>query len=157
MGKDLATQGGTPTAMEKVEAFFADIRPDEAEDPIEVQARIMAQILDAPTLDEAFTVGDALSAEDLLDVPLEIQSVRWAKSAYEGGINYFAVAFGNRFDSGLPIVFTTGAGNIVALLRRCELHNEFPVRFRMIRKDRATEAGYFPIVFARIGPGPIAA
>lgn len=150
MVKDLATREETETAVARVDSFFADVQTVESIDPIEVQARIMAQILDAPTLDEAFTVGDALGAEDLLDVPLEITSVRWQRSAFEQGFRYFAIAYGQRFDEGLPIVFTTGAGNIVALLRRCELNGEFPVKFKMMRKDRATEAGYFPIVFARI-------
>jgi hypothetical protein len=147
--KEVATPQGS--AVEKVDAFFADIDLNEGEDPIEVQARIMAQILDAPTLDDAFNSGDTLSAEDLIDVPLEIDRVSWQRSSYKAGLQYFAVAFGQRLDEGLPVIFTTGAGNIVALLRRCQLHDEFPVQFKMVRAEQESEDGNRPIRFTRIG------
>jgi hypothetical protein len=147
-GKEVATPQGS--AIEKVDAFFADIDLSEGEDPLEVQARIMAQILDAPTLDDAFSSGETLSAEDLIGVPLEVDRVSWQKSSYKQGLQYFAVAFAQRLDEGVPIIFTTGAGNIMALLRRCQLHDEFPVAFKMIRAEGESEDGNRPIRFARI-------
>lgn len=158
MSKEVATVGAEGSAIAKVDEFFRDVRIETDEDPLEVQARIMAQILDAPTIDDAFNLGGAMSAEDLLDVPLRIESVKWQKSSYEQGFVYFAVAFGERLDEAAPVVFTTGAGNIVALLRRAEVNGEFPIQFKMRRKEKATEAGYFPIVFERLTPtAPVSA
>lgn len=126
----------------RVDEFFAGLGEDRLEDPLEIQARIMAEILEAPTLDEAFDVGKATPMESLFGVPLEVDAVKWQRSRYKEGFRYFAVCFGIRLDDSSRIVATTSAGNVVAFLRRAELRGELPVRFGVRARDAASEEGF---------------
>lgn len=82
--------------------------PELIADPAEVAAEIVDRLLAEKGAD-VLTAGKALHARDVLNVPIMLQRVRWARSRYdEGGPGVFALLEGVRGDTGEQIVVTCG-------------------------------------------------
>lgn len=99
------------------------------DDPNQAARDMAVRVLAAETEDEIFADDSALSADDLLGVPLLIRSVRWLPSTKEGeGPNVYAVINGTRGDDGSEIVLTCGGQRVMLQLLQAGRKNLFPLQ-----------------------------
>lgn len=99
------------------------------EDSESVAKDIIYRILTAEDEDAIFGKQSATSAVDILDIPLEIQSVRWSKSEFtEEGPAVYALIEANRMDDGSPVVISCGSRNVMSQLLACQRQGLLPLK-----------------------------
>ena len=115
-------------------------------DPADIQAQIIAQLLEASS-DEELNRVEAEGWQQLEGVPVEVRGFAWRESAYgeEGGYPVFLVVRGFRMDDGSPVVLTTGSGNVMAQLANLAKRGRVPGAIcTLVKAKEATKQGYRP-------------
>lgn len=116
------------------------------DDPEQISAEIVAQLLSATTDAELERVGTAEGWRDLIDVPVRLAGFRWRPSSFDEGSAVFFVVFGERLDTGEQVVLTTGARNVLAQLCNMAERGTLVGAVRAIREsDSPTRNGYRPL------------
>lgn len=101
-------------------------------DPAETQAAIIRAILLAPDLDAAFADTPVFGTPDLVGVPLEINSVKVAKSKYgKDGKGGYLIAFATNLEDGSNIIFTTSAAKVAARILWLQMHDMLPFKIKV--------------------------
>jgi hypothetical protein len=126
-------------------AQFADmarVLPTAEED---ASMSIVAQILQATTVEELDAPWRDTDGEALIGVTFEAQSVTLHQSDYTEGLGVFLRVEGVRLDNGEVVSFSTGSVSTVAQLVRAFTLNAFPFVAEIVKADRPTKKGYFPL------------
>jgi len=121
--------------------YLDDMRGADDETPEQVQAEIARRILSATSMDDVWGATKTLSARDLLNTPLVVESVRWVKSAYNNGAPKFAVVDAKNVYGDAPVVFTCGALNVVLTLYKAQKFDALPMPVVMREKPSSSTAG----------------
>lgn len=112
-----------------------------------VRLRIVSQILNATTPEEIVNAGKAEGLEQYLGRPLEVHDAVARPSTIEGdGMAGFLVMDCVTLDDGERAIITTGAENVVLRVAAAADRGLLPIRFKVRRSGRPTEAGYFPFI-----------
>ena len=112
-----------------------------------VSADIAARILSADSAEAVLAPQTTTPADDLIDVPLRIEGVKWLGSTFQEGPAVYAVvsAVDLRPGQAGAVTVTTGAQTALAQLFRLAQLDAFPVLVRFVRAPKATAAGYYPV------------
>lgn len=121
--------------------------PEVMDDPAQIQAEIIEQLLAAESDAELESVGNATGWRDLLGVPVEIHGFRWRPSAFEegSGPSVFFVVSATRLDTGEQVVLTTGSANVLAQLCNMARRGTLVGAVRMAKAaEKPTKSGFTP-------------
>lgn len=146
--------GAPPAEVESMQDKIAKYLSGEgvkvADDPEEINRRIVTQILSAQTPEEVITPVEVQHARDLIDIPLEIADVSWNQSDYEAGNPWYAIVDAKRVDTGESIVVTCGGQKVMAQLFKYAIEKWFPMRAAFRQSERPTSAGYYPLRLEKV-------
>lgn len=135
--------GSGPSAQEILQAIVgADSLPDQKAE--QSQAAIVARILQAGDPDAVLDMGQPVGADELEQVPLEVNGVRWMKSTFEEGPGVYAVIDAVRGDNNEPVKVTTGSTNVMTQLLKLQTMGALPQRVKIVKSARPTQSGYYP-------------
>lgn len=135
--------------LDAVRAALIDgIELPEADDPDLIARQIVLRILQADTPEKVLEPAATTSAQDILGVPIEVASVRWAKSSLEGGPPLFAIFEGQRLDEGEPVVVTCSGRNVMAQAVALTAQDAWPLTIKFVQAERQTSRGYRPLWLA---------
>lgn len=109
-------------------------------------ADIIAQVLQADSVDEVLADIDAMHWHDFLDVPVTVYGCKWQRSDFEAGMPFYVVVDGLRHDTNYRGPITIGAQTVIAQLVRLAQLKAFPVTLRLTHAtDKPTRGGYMPL------------
>jgi hypothetical protein len=123
-------------------ADMARVLPTAEED---ASMSIVAQILQATTVQELDAPWNDTDGEALIGVTFEAQAVTVHQSDYADGLGVFLRVEGVRLDNGEVISFSTGSVSTVAQLVRAYVIKAFPFVCEIVKAERPTKKGYFPL------------
>lgn len=133
------------TVGSMVEVHIGNHPSTYVEDSDEAMLGMIAQILDAPTIEDVMNPQSAEGVRDNLDRPFRVERFAFSSSEYEEGSPWFMIIFGKFLDSGDDVVFTTGGIRIMAQLMRAMELGALPVEVIARKAKRATRRGFFPL------------
>lgn len=113
-------------------------------DPEAIQRDITQRILNAPSLDAALAMGQAVHSKEILGVPLVIRGFRFQESGFDKGPGTYAVIDAVHTETGEAIAVTAGSVNVMAALLKLAMENALPFEGRIVETDRPTRDGFFP-------------
>lgn len=143
LSTDVVPADGTDLTYEDLMASL----PIET-DPNEVTRRILNQLGQAKTLDEAFAVWETTSSKNLAGRAFEVLSVRWSWYMTTSNEVPLAEVSAIEIGTGEPVTWVTTAKNICGFLWWLQLNKALPAKFRILEK--ATRSGNTVLVPARI-------
>ena len=117
-----------------------------------VAKRIDARIMSATSAAEVLCTDAVLHGQDYLNVPFQLLNVEGRPSDQPQGLPFYAVLTITTAD-GEIVPMTTGARSV--MLKAAKLHSlgALPLWVRIVKSDKATEAGNFPLdLMAADGP-----
>ena len=111
---------------------------------------ILTRILMAETLDDVFAPLDTEGLLELLDTPIQVQSIRWGDSSFDSGLGVFFVVEAQRAN-GDRIVTTTGSSTCMVQLARAYCLGAIPGLIVIPRQaKKETKNGYRPLNLERV-------
>lgn len=118
-------------------------RDDES--TTEIVQRMVSQVFAANTAEEIFGASTVIGLKDYLDKPFTVIDADWYKSSFTEGAPMFMVL--TAADANGTIVrLSTGAVMPQAMVYRAKVAGVLSdVRVKAERKDRPTQAGFYPI------------
>lgn len=122
-----------------LEAAQGDV---EERNPAEVTMEIIARIVNAKTIEEAFDSPGATHARDYLDTYFLLTDVRFNESTFDAGGPQFYGLLTGATDDGEKLVITCGAAQVIAQAWKLRDLGSLPARVRLVESDRPTKAGY---------------
>lgn len=121
------------------------------------QGDIIAQVLNAATLEEILLPPEAIHAEAVKGIPLSIHAVKYQRSDFQEGSPFYAVLDATRHDTNERVPITVGAQTIIAQLMRLSQLSLLPARVVIINATkRPTKNGYWPLRLHLDKSGPVA-
>lgn len=144
----------TNTGLSKVDSILAPLRgiiasiPPVTEDPT---PRMMAAIAAAP---DAASWEDLFSASHFKDSAgkrIRVHAIRVNDSQYAGKLGVYFLCDITWLDSGEEDVMSVGSEMAMAQLANCYRRGDFPHDFEIVKKDRPTKAGFYPMRLRSIG------
>lgn len=155
-GADLARMPGT--LAELAELFTApepeprevwgailgigELQQQEAED---TSRAILAQIMQSTTAEEMLSVHKVVHAQDVLNVQLDVRSVKWQRSTLNGAAKVYAVMRALPVDTETEITITCSGRNVMAALLNAQVRGFLPLRCRIDQSTNPTANGYRPL------------
>jgi hypothetical protein len=103
--------------------------------------RIIEQVLSAESPDAVLTPVEAVSANDMIGVPLLLHDYALNKSDYDVGSPFFASMECARGDTDEPVVVNTGHKRVLAQLVKLKQFGQFPYKIMIAQtgtNDRGT-------------------
>lgn len=119
------------------------------EDPQLIAAEITNRILQAGDVDAIFAVSDSTPMQELLDLGLEVQDVRFNASAFKDGPPVYAVITATRLDDGNTVTTTCGGRSIMAALYRMWQLDAFPQKIKVVKSARPNADGNHTLILKR--------
>lgn len=144
-GLALPTDARSVALRDDVLRRFADmarVLPIAEED---ASMSIVSQILNASTVEELDAPWKDTDGEALIGVTFEAQTVTVHTSDFTEGLGVFLRVEGVRLDNREAISFSTGSVSTVAQLVRAYTLNAYPFVAQIVKAERATKRGYFPL------------
>lgn len=135
--------GNEPSAQEILQAIVGGEDLPEASAQ-QSQSGIVARILGAEGAEGVLDMGEPIKAEELEQVPLQINGVRWMRSTFDEGPGVYAVADALREDTGEQVKVTCGGVNVMTQLLKLQTMGAFPQRVKIAKSQRPTKSGYYP-------------
>lgn len=131
----------TDVRLARYREVAASMLAKDSDDP---QLDIIAQIMEAGTLDELLGNGVTQLA-DMLNVPFTIKSAELRKSDFAEGLGVYAVLQA-KLDGpdGANLVITTGAETICAQVVKATAEGWMPLRCVAVEAKKPTAKGYYP-------------
>jgi len=122
----------------------------EVLDPEAAAREIVARILQAPDAGAVLAQGQTVSAEAILGQPFELREVRFLKSGIDNpeGPDVYAILDAVDTDTGERQTVTCGSRNVMAQALRLKQLGELPAVVQIIRADKPTAAGFYPMWLA---------
>jgi hypothetical protein len=148
-----------PENLSDLAAFFAEPEPSPKEviqwiagtaemdetDPEQTTRSIMARILSETTATGILSGHKVTHADQVLGAALEATAVKWQRSTVDGGSSCYAVITAHMIDTEETITLTCGGRNVMTQLLAFQVHQLLPVRCRIMRAAKPTEAGFYPL------------
>ncbi len=131
---------GSPL-LQPLREILASI-PEATEDPM---PRMMAAIAAAPDAQSWEDLFSAAHFKDNAGKRVRVHGVRVMESQYPGRLGIFLLADVTYLDTGEETVMTIGSEMAMAQLANCHRRGDFPHDFEIVKKDRPTKAGFFPM------------
>lgn len=142
------SQSGQVQRITPFEQFVSAIRleaemADQIDEGTNIAADVIGRILEAESLDEAFSAQDAglQNGKDFVDVEIVVHDflVRTSDSKYnkDGSLGVYVRVSGARLDNGESFQFFTGAPNVVALLWKARNTDSLPLECKIQSKETA--------------------
>jgi hypothetical protein len=103
--------------------------------------RIIEQVLSAETPDAVLTPIEAVSANDMIAIPLLLHDFALNKSDYDAGSPFFASMECTKAQDDTPVVVNTGHKRVLAQLVKLKQFNQFPYQIQITQtgiNDRGT-------------------
>ena len=117
-----------------------------------VAKRIDARIMSATSVAEVLGTDAVLHAQDYLNTPFQLLNVEWRPSDQPQGLPFYAVLTITSTD-GEIIPMTTGARSVMIKAAKLHALGALPLWVRIVKNDKPTEAGNFPLdLMAADGP-----
>lgn len=114
------------------------------EDPVEVQRRIVEQILEADNVDDILgNKALTTSGSDMLGVPFTLHAVQIMRSGMKGGLGVFAV-LDIELEDGKELKLTTGAGNVMAQAVALWRGDFLPYKVMIVEAETESASGFKP-------------
>jgi hypothetical protein len=113
--------------------------------------RMMDAILNAQSAAEWETLFNAAHFKDSADRRVRVHTFRVAESEYESELGVYFLCDVTFLDTGESTVMTVGSDMAMAQLLNCWKRGDLPHDFVVVRKDRATKAGFYPMRFRSLG------
>jgi hypothetical protein len=114
-------------------------------DPEKVAAAIASRILEAETVEDAFTMGGATPWQDRIGIPVTVLQVHFNQGRFDAGPGAYAVVRAAELNSGEIRTLTCGSVNVMAQLIKAELEGALPIKCRLIQAAQQTAQGFFPL------------
>lgn len=128
-----------------VELFNRHIESLAVSDNVDVQEKVLRQVLAATTAADILRAGEAVPADTLCDVPLRILGIRASESGFVDGADYYLHVDAEIVSNGDPVTFSCGASDVAMKLIRMDQLGLFPTVVRLEKAKKATQAGFFPM------------
>lgn len=122
--------------------------PSATDDPT---ARMMAAIANSP---DAASWEDLFSADHFKDSAgkrVRIHTFRVNDSQYEGKLGVYFLCDYTDLTTGEEGIMTVGSEMAMAQLANCWKRGDLPHDFEIVRKDRPTKAGFYPMRLRSLG------
>jgi hypothetical protein len=102
---------------------------------------MVRRIMEAETMEEAFTDFKSTPMEAMEGVPLTVTGIAWAKSAFEKGAPIFALIRCRPLGADREEVVSCGGATVITRLRWAELHEAMPfdVVFTQVQSQQNPE------------------
>lgn len=130
------------TMLQENAALVIDTSANAIED-------IVGRVLDAETVDDVLADDSAIGADEILNVPIQVWSVKVNESDVQGALPFYCVIEGVRQDTGENVVVTCGSVKVCTQLMKLDRMKAFPVVVKIVKKDKATLAGYYPLALVK--------
>jgi hypothetical protein len=137
-------QASQEVASSDVERFLTSVNSQVIEDPEQISAQIVGDILRARSVEDVLGQRQLVEAESVLGQRIVVRNVRWMGSAFDDGPGFYAVIDAAN-DDGEPMMIGCGGRNVMAQLFRLIELGALPLYVRIQRADKATAAGYYPL------------
>lgn len=125
----------SPTALQ---TWYDEMQSLPDEGNAQVQVDIARRILEADDIDSVWKATEVLTVDSVLNQPVEITAVRWAKSRHAEALPMFAVIEGNYTLTAGSFVLTCGAVNVVLTLYKLAKLGGLPAKVVFERKSTGT-------------------
>jgi hypothetical protein len=135
------------SALALVKSVLADI-PTVEDDPTPRMMAAMVQATDAAQWEELFA---AAHFKDNAGKQVRIHTFRQAPSQYEGSLGVFFICDVTWLATGENDVLTIGSDMAMAQLLNCWKRGDLPHDFEIVKKDKPTRAGFYPMRLKSLG------
>lgn len=129
----------------EVQRRFADMAMMLPQADGDGSARIVEALLDAADPFSLNTPWETESSKDLDGAVLVIEDLTAQRSDFADGLGVFLVVHAVTKRTGEPVTFTTGAVSVVAQLVRAYVMGWLPMLVEVVKSERPTKDGYYPI------------
>jgi hypothetical protein len=136
------------TASEAIDALRGKITV-KVEDPAEIQRQMMERILESDNVEDILGRNAATHAQDMLDRPLMLNSVRYMRSKYKDGIPVFAVLEVTDGETGTEHAVTCSAQNVMTQAAMLWKLDALPIGVVIRRAEDPTANGFYPLWLER--------
>lgn len=152
--------GSTPASPEvdqanaAVEAMVRELSVECSEqqtDGANAALMMAAKILAAQTPEELSVGGKADHVRDLIDVPIEVESITFTESDYEDGYPFFALFHGKEVRTGKPVVVSCGGLTVVPAAYMLRKNGWLPTVVVFTEAKANPTTGYKPINLEVVG------
>lgn len=123
-------------------------------DPEATARRIVEEIVNASTADEAMAERPVWGAAESVGSAFLLRGVRWYPSSLEQGPKVFAAVDVVNADTGEAGILTTSAYKQLAKLFVLAREDAFPRHVRVVTSTRPTAGGYWPLDFEDVPAAP---
>lgn len=134
------------SALAAVRAVLAQV-PAVEDDPT---PRMMEAIIHAKSAAEWESLFSAAHFKDSADRRVRVHTFRVSESAFPGGLGVFFICDVTFLDTGEETVLTVGSDMAMAQLLNCWQRGDLPHDFEVVKKDKPTKAGFYPMRFRSI-------
>jgi hypothetical protein len=131
--------------------ILAEVSTKPTSETKAAQNAIIMDVLSAETVEDVLADSSATPAEDVLDVPLKLNSVQYEKSDYAEGEPYYALLHVTRGDTGRDAVVSCGAQKVIAQALKLAQLSALPCEVVIRKAKKATRSGYFPLSLSKPG------
>lgn len=144
--KSTGDKVGIPgNADEAMQLFRDHVSTLTAVEDVDVQAKVLQAVLAATTAEDILRAGEALPAEQLLNIPIRVEGIRASESGFVDGADYYLHVDATIIGNGDKVTFSTGSSDVVMKLVAFSMRGLFPVDCRIERAAKATANGFFPL------------
>jgi hypothetical protein len=155
---ELSADEGRELVKERadLEAFRRALLTGEIEvevDPEAIARRIMAEIIDAPSVEDAFSNPTIVSARDAIGQAYELRGINVHASSFDSG-GVFVSVDAVDLATGERVILNTSAAKMLAKLYVLERDHAWPVKVRVVQALRPTASGYYPLDFELVAEQP---
>lgn len=132
-------------ALEAMEARLASMVGAPVDESRAAINAIVEQIFSADTPEEVLADSEGVGADEMRDIPLRLESVRFERSTIEAGEPFYAVMMCVDSRTGKTVVVTCGAMRVVAQIMKLVQLNALPANIVIKRSKNPTRKGYWPL------------
>lgn len=129
------------SALAAVLSVLAQV-PAVEDDPT---PRMMEAILNAGSAADWESLFNAQHFKDSAGRRVRVHTFRVSKSEFPGGLGAFFICDVTMLDTGEETVMTIGSDMAMAQLLNCWKRGDLPHDFEVVKKDRPTKAGFYPM------------
>lgn len=135
-------EGAAPAALV---ALLGQMKDAQELDPEEISKQIIGRILNAATVDEVLSTGDARHARELLGQPILIHSVKLNESDFTDSAGVYMVAECSDPDFGESFAVTFGSPHCMAQAYKLHELGALPAKVKFTQSSKPTRRGFFPM------------
>lgn len=136
--------------MEQVLNMLAGMKEISAQSAEDIQANILADYLNAASLDDLLAQGTTVAAQDVLGLPITVTGVKWNESKVKNGPPVYAVI--TAVGDGKPLTITCGSMNVMTQLYKAADAGWLPFDGVIDELAYETQQGYRPMFFRAAVP-----